>query len=356
LNEKRKSTWAPEEDLQLIEQCVNEFGNISNLQMSNRVLWVMIIRLIVLKESYGFEYKNILENCKNNVLKKNNIKWNSNSDQSSRSGQKWIKSEDDFIKECHDKNLDVEQMIQMMGLKGRSLVATKLRYQALKKNNWDLGYKESEFVNAGADHTSKLNARWTNSEIEELKRQRFVAKREVKNLVIEGKTEQSIRNKLRRIKHPTTDDLLCLDESRIWTSLSTEKLKKMFKERKDWTDAETRLELGRSIKSCKKHFHIINEGKIYFDEKIIKSIESKEHLVKFLKVGKNMSVNYLGAFTTTCYENGLLRVNEKIKLYKLINKPSVDLNIVYDENRLVISFEKIENSIHTTSVIHNLKF
>jgi hypothetical protein len=70
LNEKTKSTWAPEEDLQLIEQCVNEFGNISNLQMPNRVLWVMIIRLIVLKESYGFEYKNILENCKNNVLKK----------------------------------------------------------------------------------------------------------------------------------------------------------------------------------------------------------------------------------------------------------------------------------------------
>ncbi len=50
--------------------------------------------------------------------------------------------------------------------------------------------------------------------------------------------------------------------------------------------------------------------------------------------------------TSNNNENGLLRVKQKITMYKLINKPSVNLQLVFDKNRVVISFENIENSIH----------
>ncbi len=54
----------------------------------------------------------------------------------------------------------------------------------------------------------------------------------------------------------------------------------------------------------------------------------------------------LGTFTTSHFENGLHRVNNKISLYRSSNKPSFDLEIVFDKKRLVISFDEIENSKH----------
>ena len=42
-SEKLKSTWAPDEDLYLIEKGTDHYGNISNLNMPNRPLWRMNI-------------------------------------------------------------------------------------------------------------------------------------------------------------------------------------------------------------------------------------------------------------------------------------------------------------------------
>ncbi len=59
----------------------------------------MITRLTVLKESYGKEYQAILKNCKSNLERKLNSRWDLNTDQNSRNGLSWMKCEDDFIKE-----------------------------------------------------------------------------------------------------------------------------------------------------------------------------------------------------------------------------------------------------------------
>jgi hypothetical protein len=56
---------------------------------------------------------------------------------------------------------------------------------------------------------------------------------------------------------------------------------------------------------------------------------------------------YYGASTTnSASENGLQRVNYKILLYRVINKPTYDSTIVFSINRLVISFDNSQSSIH----------
>jgi hypothetical protein len=69
--------------------------------MPNRPLLRMIIRLTVLKEKYGCEYNILLGKCQVNVLFKINRKWEINNYNESRKQQRWIKEEDDFIKECY---------------------------------------------------------------------------------------------------------------------------------------------------------------------------------------------------------------------------------------------------------------
>jgi hypothetical protein len=55
--------WDPEQDLHFIEKCVDKACNISNLQMPNRTLLDMLIRLLVLKEMFGSKYADILVKC-----------------------------------------------------------------------------------------------------------------------------------------------------------------------------------------------------------------------------------------------------------------------------------------------------
>ncbi len=233
-NGKTMSTcWDPEEDLHLIEKCVHDNGNIFNLQMPKRTLMEMIIRLAVLKESYGKEYQTILKSCKSNLEKKLNSKWDLNTDHSSRTGQSWIKCEDDFIKECHVKNYSAAEMMKMNGLKGRSHEAVGTRYRRLKHNNWNIKYyseyKDSEVVSVSGDCTSKLNLKWTDLQTDELKRQRYVAKKLVNDIIIEGKNLVAIRRKLQRINPLTAEEFGKLDHS-TWTSSSSKKLIQMFEQ------------------------------------------------------------------------------------------------------------------------------
>ncbi len=170
-------------------------------------------------------------------------------------------------------------------------------------------------VSVNANSTSRLNLKWTELEIEELKRQRYVAKKETKDIVIEGKTKQAITKKLQRINPFSNVELVQLDKSK-WTSVSAKKLIQMFEQRTDWTDEETRNELGRSLKACKQKYQKYINGKFDLDDKIIETVKHTDHLVQFLKFGKKLRVTYLGAFTSNSNENGLLRVKQKITLYK----------------------------------------
>jgi hypothetical protein len=70
INEKLNDSWTTEEDLYLIESCVNESCNISNLQMPNRTLLSMIILLTVLKEKNGTIYVFLLQMPRSQKRKK----------------------------------------------------------------------------------------------------------------------------------------------------------------------------------------------------------------------------------------------------------------------------------------------
>jgi hypothetical protein len=101
--------WDPEKDLYLIEKCVDQEFSILNLQMPNRTLLNMRMCLILLKEYFGFKYDDILAKCKENLQEKEKSKWPFTHDHSSRKGLKWIKAEDEFLKECEKKKLTKEK-------------------------------------------------------------------------------------------------------------------------------------------------------------------------------------------------------------------------------------------------------
>ncbi len=101
--------WDAEEDLYLIEKCVDQECSILNLQMPNGTLLNMLMRLIVLIEYFGFKYDDIIAKCKENLQEKKNSKWQFTHDHLSRKGLKWIKAEDEFLKECEKKKLTKEK-------------------------------------------------------------------------------------------------------------------------------------------------------------------------------------------------------------------------------------------------------
>jgi hypothetical protein len=89
---------------------------------------------------------------------------------------------------------------------------------------------------------------------------------------------------------------------------------------------------------------------IVLNDKTIETVKNTDHLNRFLKVGKKLDLTYLGAFTSNNNENGLLRVKQKITMYKLINKPSVNLQLVFDKN---VTVQKGLNRVKISPNISN---
>ena len=54
-------------------------------------------------------YQNIKDKCLETYNQKKSMKWELKNDHTSRVGEKWLKEEDDFIKECYEKQYKVKK-------------------------------------------------------------------------------------------------------------------------------------------------------------------------------------------------------------------------------------------------------
>lgn len=204
------------------------------------------------------------------------------------------------------------------------------------------------------DTKSRKGLKWSEDELEELLRQRYIAGKKCKDISILGRDFTSIKQKLEISKLPTTEEKKFLQTSFRWTNDSIEKLKKMFDEKNNWTNEELLKHLGRHNESCRyKYNSLNNENYNFIDEKIRDT--TLNNIASFIKTSKNtFTAVYSGAFTTNAFENCLLRVNNKLLLYRAINKPAYNSTIEYDINRLVISFDNSQLSIDIKKTFRNL--
>jgi hypothetical protein len=153
-----------------------------------------------------------------------------------------------------------------------------------------------------------------------------------------GRDYFAIDSKLRSSKAPTEAEKINLQVSTKWTVDSVEKLKKMFDEKKTWTNDELLLHFGRTYQQCNWKYSKLKNQQDSLEDSEIKVTRPRDW-ARFIKSCKNsLTAVYYGASTTNrASENGLQRVNYKILLYRVINKPTYDSTIVFSISRLVIT-------------------